>query len=101
MPVNPRNRVLNFRLTEQEYTEVKRAAEEQGSRCVSEFARTALLKQSRPTGSEASVENMFRDLERRICGLDTQLYRLFTVVAGDTVSEAVSRAEVIETEPCL
>ncbi len=83
MPVSPRNRVLNFRLTEQEYEEVKRAAEEQGSRCVSDFARTALLRQSRPVATEPSVENMFRDLERRLTGLDSQLFRLLTAVTQD------------------
>jgi uncharacterized protein (DUF1778 family) len=88
MPGYPRSRVLNFRLTEQEYLEVKQAAEAQGSRCVSDFARAALLKSSRHTGAESRVEFMFRDLQNRISVLDSQMFRLIGAVERDEPAEA-------------
>jgi hypothetical protein len=95
MPVSPRNRVLNFRLTEQEYDEVKRAAAEEGSRCVSDFARNALLRHSR-SDAGFSIEKMFRNLEQRICALDSRIYSLFYVAqrhSGGSGANAIGAHE--------
>lgn len=78
----PRSRVLNFRLTELEYLEVKRSAEAQGSRCVSDFARRSLLKNSREAAVANRLELMFRDLQNRISVLDSQMYRIRAIHLG-------------------
>jgi hypothetical protein len=44
MAVNrPRNRILIFRLTQDEYDSLRTASSEKGARSLSEFARTKLL----------------------------------------------------------
>jgi hypothetical protein len=89
--------VLNFRLTELEYLEVKRSAEAQGSRCVSDFARTSLLKNSREAAVASRLELMFRDLQNRISVLDSQMYRLIGAVHRDEPAETQALAD--EGEP--
>ena len=41
--LRPRTRLISLRITEEEYEAIRQASEEGGARCVSEFARSALL----------------------------------------------------------
>jgi hypothetical protein len=38
-----RNRIINFRVTEDEFTRLRTASLENGARCLSDYARTAIL----------------------------------------------------------
>lgn len=38
-----RNRIVNFRVTEDEFTRLRNASVENGARCLSDYARTAIL----------------------------------------------------------
>jgi hypothetical protein len=38
-----RNRIINFRVTEDEFARLRTASMENGARCLSDFARTAIL----------------------------------------------------------
>ena len=38
-----RNRIVNFRVTEDEFTRLRTASMENGARCLSDYARTAIL----------------------------------------------------------
>jgi hypothetical protein len=38
-----RNRIINFRVTEDEFTRLRTASVENGARCLSDYARTAIL----------------------------------------------------------
>lgn len=38
-----RKRLVNFRVTDQEFEQIKIASERQGARCISEFARSLML----------------------------------------------------------
>jgi len=40
---SPRTRLVNFRLSEEEYQTLKEAAQQQGARSISDFARAAIL----------------------------------------------------------
>ena len=62
----PRARLVNFRLSEREYDDLKKAAEDQSSRSISDFARCAILKHvaaSRPA-LQITPEPQASDLER-------------------------------------
>jgi hypothetical protein len=69
MPL-PRDRIVVFRLTQDEYKSLQAACSERGGRNISEFTRTellALINQRRSAGS---------DIERRLAGIQLALRRL-------------------------
>ena len=44
--LKPRNRLVNFRLTEEEFGQLREACLAQGARSISDFARSAVLRQA-------------------------------------------------------
>lgn len=43
--LKPRNRLVNFRLTEEEFDQLRQACGDQGARSLSDFARSAVMRQ--------------------------------------------------------
>ena len=75
-----RNRIINFRVTEDEFVRLREASVEQGCRCMSEYARVVLLeslespreeKSSAPNGQEKMLT-----LELRVGLVELGLSRL-------------------------
>lgn len=68
-----RNRLISLRITEEEYDAIRQASVEGGARCVSEFARNALL-------GSAALPSVKGTPEPAICnamsGLDSRLTRV-------------------------
>ena len=68
MAVNkPRNRILIFRLTQEEYDSLQAASA--GARSLSEFARTKLLSSLDPVGAQLS------DLQSKVARIEQLLER--------------------------
>ncbi len=70
----PRTRLVNFRLTEEEYETLKNAAESRGARSISDFARAAILSSvaTHENGNNGNVTGIDRKLE----DLNTAVERL-------------------------
>jgi hypothetical protein len=84
---NPRIRLVNFRLSEQEYEWIKRSCQESGSRSISEFARTAVLRTIRTDTANPHLARL-DDLARRVAELESRLQQFFgLVVASDASPE--------------
>ena len=49
--LKPRNRLVNFRLTEEEFVYLREACLAQGARSISDFARSAVLRQADRSGT--------------------------------------------------
>ena len=49
--LKPRNRLVNFRLTEEEFVYLRDACLAQGARSISDFARSAVLRQADRSGA--------------------------------------------------
>lgn len=49
--LKPRNRLVNFRLTEEEFVYLREACLAQGARSISDFARSAVLRQADRSGA--------------------------------------------------
>ena len=63
----PRTRLVNFRLTEEEYETLKTAAESRGARSISDFARAAILSsvathESGTNGHASGIDRKLEDL---------------------------------------
>src|ERR1700754_3122277 len=85
--LKPRNRLVNFRLTEEEFVLLRDACMAQGARSISDFARSAVLRQadrsafSKPasdfdvpaTQSLAELQSMMVQLQDRVGQLVQQV----------------------------
>lgn len=94
--LKPRNRLVNFRLSDEEFAAMNAACEKSGARSLSDFARGAVLyaveqadRGVRVTAEASTVplDGMIAQLERRI----EQILRLLDGVEG--------RAEATAGEP--
>lgn len=80
--LKPRNRLINFRLTEEEFTALRDACRQQGARSISDFARSAVMTQAeQPAGAAAPsrVDELLERLEARL----NQLYELIEARTSD------------------
>jgi len=89
--LRPRNRLVNFRLSEDEFEKLKSSCEQFGARSISDFARGSVL------GRLEQAPVPVKDSEHRLTKLDTkvdlletrvgQLLRLIEVTAPSTIVE--------------
>lgn len=66
----PRTRLVNIRLSEEEFASLQRATNESGARSISDFCRNAILKSS----GTASPE--LHEVERRLGQLESTMTQL-------------------------
>jgi hypothetical protein len=71
--VKPRNRLVNFRLTEDEYTRLTAICASRGSRSISDFARAAILGIVEPSTGDWALAG-------RVAGLDDRVRELEAVL---------------------
>ena len=65
-----RNRLVNFRVTEEEFEQLKSACDHQGARCLSHFVRDVML--SNPNFNPETMATRVVSLDRRITDLETR-----------------------------
>jgi len=78
-----RNRIINFRVSEDEFRRLKAASASQKARCLSDFARTVTLRVAggAETLSEADVsENEIQSVIRHLSLLESNIARLLDVL---------------------
>lgn len=91
--LKPRNRLVNFRLTEEEFDHLRQACGDQGARSLSDFARTAVMRQvEQPGQSFTQLGDVVGQLESRL----QQMVNLLEAVGAPAriESSADSRTEV-------
>jgi hypothetical protein len=75
-----RNRVINFRVTDEELAKLQWASRAQGARCLSEFARTVMLATAPGadvvTASDAGMEPTLQSLDGRLAAVESGLARV-------------------------
>lgn len=67
--LKPRNRLINFRLTEEEFVSLRDACRNQGARSISDFARSAVMTQAEhPSGAAETgrTDELLASLESRL-----------------------------------
>lgn len=81
-----RNRLVNFRVTDEEFEQLKTAAAVQGSRCLSEFARLVMLGTAAGAQAPAIQESLDGKLtlfDHRLHVLESSVARLADALAGE------------------
>ena len=82
-----RSRMISFRLSEDEYANLRSVCETEGARSVSDLARDAVHRLIRKD-AEIPVENILRAIEGRLDTLDLQVQQL-TAVVGQTPAQSM------------
>jgi hypothetical protein len=78
-----RGRLVNFRVTDDEFEQLKTACDRQGARCLSAFARKVML--SAPDALAEDYDRKLAVLDRRLSTLEVSLLRLFNALAISSV----------------
>ena len=79
----PRTRLVNIRLSEEEFASLQRATNESGARSISDFCRNAILKSSGGTGQQD-----LHEVERRLGQLEGTMTQL-----ADRLSAVLPKAQ--------
>jgi len=91
--LRPRNRLVNFRVSEDEFEKLRSSCEQFGARSVSDFARSSVLNRIEQGAPGAETSNgKLNTLDLKVTGLEArveQLVRLLEAIgeAGGSASE--------------
>jgi hypothetical protein len=79
-----RGRFVNFRVTDDEFVELKAACDRHGAPCLSAFARKVIL--NTPNASGGDFADKLAALQRRLSVLEVSMSRLVNALAGSSVN---------------
>lgn len=93
--LRPRNRLVNFRLSEDEFDRLKASCALQGARSVSDFARSAVLDRMETSSpsSHASTPRQFQ-MDNRLAELESQMGQLLNLISATGLSHATMEAKM-------
>jgi len=84
--MNTRNRLINFRVTDDEFRRLKTASSLKNARCLSDFARSAVLQTAQDCESAADstepLADQLRDFGLRLAKLESGMSRIFDAIAA-------------------
>lgn len=97
MPVfNPRNRLVNFRLSEEEFERLRASSALSGARSLSDFARNAVMRsvaQNAPDASNAGPAPV-PTIDRKVLELETRVAELVNLIESLKQASDASRPAV-------
>jgi hypothetical protein len=79
---NARNRVVVFRLSQEEYEGLKEACSERGARNLSEFTRSELLSLIRSESLDAGIQRRLSKVERRLAEVQGSVEEIVRVLVS-------------------
>lgn len=77
-----RTRLVNFRLTDEEFEQLKAASSQQGARCVSDFVRFVILTPANRCPSYSACDESFLTFEKRVTALERSMTRFIEAISG-------------------
>ena len=86
MTANQRNRIVVFRVTQEEYNSLKTASAAAGSRNISDYTRSGLLELSHAHSVKETIERRFFELDNKLDALQKLLSKLLSDRRGDSSS---------------
>jgi hypothetical protein len=85
-----RTRLVNFRVTDEEFERLKTASGRQGARCLSDFARGVMLGSPNLRSCANSDEDRLLSFDRRLVALELSMARLVEALSGTQNRRATS-----------
>ena len=72
--INPRTKLVNFRVSEEEFLNLKATSAQFGARSLSDFARNAVLKlHAGDTDESGSLHIRLSDLDHKVSEIETNM----------------------------
>jgi len=96
--LNPRNRIVVFRLSQNEFATLKCACAEKGGRNLSEFTRSELLNFLRAQPPEYLIQNKLDAIERQLTGMRTDMHEMSRLRGGRMPAEAPQGSGSLEDQ---
>jgi hypothetical protein len=98
--LHPRNRLVNFRLSEDEFERLKSSCAIQGARSVSDFARTAVLERMQDGVHHGSSETRVHQLDHKVSELELRVGQLLNLIhaTGQSSNGSSSLGEMRTSE---
>ena len=86
--LSPRNRIVVFRLSQDEFETLKGACAEKGGRNLSEFTRSELLNFLNAQPPEYLIHNKLDAIARQLTGMRTEMLEMSLLRDGGMPAEA-------------
>ena len=85
-----RTRLVNFRVTDEEFERLKTASCRLGARCLSDFARTVMLGQPNLRPAPGSYDDKLMSFDHRLNALEHSMDRLVEALSGPKTRQSNS-----------
>jgi hypothetical protein len=100
--MNARNRLINFRVTDEEFQRLKIASSLRNARSMSDFARSAILETAHACESAADpsgpLSGQLQSFDRRLTRLESGMSRIFVAIAEAGSLAAESKSAIVNSE---
>jgi hypothetical protein len=77
-----RTRLVNFRVTDEEFERLKNDSGLQGARCLSDFARSLMLGQPNLHPASGSYDDKLLSFDRRLAALEHSMTRVVKALSA-------------------
>ncbi len=89
--LKPRTKLVNFRLSEEEFQNLRQASEQLGARSISDFARSAVLKTfGGDTQPDGLVHVRLSDLDHKVSEIESSMRQLREHLSNANVAVAAA-----------
>ena len=93
--INPRNRLVNFRLSDEEFERLKTACSQFGARSISDFARGSVLERIvEGPEREGRPQERIVELDHKVSALEGQVSQLLNLVEATGMTPLHRQSEV-------
>jgi hypothetical protein len=96
--LNPRNRIVVFRLSQDEFATLKCACAEKGGRNLSEFTRSELLSFLRAQPPEYLIHSKLDAIERQLTSMRTDMQEMSQLRDGGIPAETPRESGSLEDQ---
>lgn len=93
--LRPRNRLVNFRLSEDEFEKLRASCSVQGARSISDFARSSVLDRIERGSNGFSGPTRVHQLDHKVLELETRVGQLLNLVQATGSNPATVVAETL------
>lgn len=95
--LRPRNRLVNFRLSEDEFEKLRDCCASFGARSISDFARSSVLSRlEQDPRQESAASHRIVTLDTKVNELETRVGQLLHLLEATGTSQPVVRQEMLE-----
>jgi len=93
----PRNRLVNFRLSEDEFERLRTSCAQHGARSISDFARSSVLRRLEEAPGSQNLPSQLSHLGHKLTELESRVGQLVRIIASGRGDGEEAVAAVVGT----